>query len=157
MNSNDEHHAEQRGSRDRLLTLFLRLVGIADLLAIVVVFLPTAWLDWAHAAVGLGELPQGRIVGYLARSTSLLYGIHGALLLVLANDVTRYRFLICWYGRLILAAGLLLIGVDIAEAMPIWWTLSEGLAVVGIGVVILTLCHDGGRSDISSADRVMQE
>lgn len=157
MNSNDEQRAEQRGSRDRLLTLFLRLVGIADLLAIVVVFLPTAWLDWAHAAVGLGELPQGRIVGYLARSTSLLYGIHGALLLVLANDVTRYRFLICWYGRLILAAGLLLIGVDIAEAMPIWWTLSEGLAVVGIGVVILTLCHDGGRSDISSADRVMQE
>lgn len=157
MNSNVEHSAEQRTSRDRWLTLFLRLVGIADLLAIVAVFLPTAWLDWTHAAVGLGELPQGRIVGYLARSTSLLYGMHGALLLVIANDVARYRTLIRCYGKLILVAGLMLIGVDIAESMPIWWTAFEGLAVVGIGFVILTLCHDVGRSDAGADDDAMQE
>jgi hypothetical protein len=35
------------------------------------------------------------------------------------------------------------VGVDIAESMPVWWTVFEGIAVVGIGVVILMLCHDG--------------
>ncbi|MDA0807549.1 MAG: hypothetical protein O2983_14465 [Planctomycetota bacterium] len=128
---------------DRRLKWFLRLVGVADLLAVVAVFLPTEWIGWAHEFVGLGALPQGNIVGYLARSTSLLYGIHGAMLLVLANDVVRYRSLIRWYGRVISAAGAILIGVDIAEAMPVWWTVLEGAAVVGIGVVILTLCHEG--------------
>jgi len=91
----------------------------------------------------LGTLPSGRIVGYLARSTSLLYGIHGAMLLVLASDVAHYRLLIRWYGRVFAVAGLLLVGVDIAESMPVWWTVFEGVAVVGIGVVILTLCHEG--------------
>jgi hypothetical protein len=134
--------SDSEAGHDRRLKWFLRLVGIADLLAVVVVFLPTEWLGWAHEAVGLGALPQGRIVGYLARSTSLLYGIHGAMLLVLAVDVGRYRALIRWYGRVIALAGALLIGVDIAESMPVWWTVFEGAAVVGIGVVILTLCHD---------------
>lgn len=126
---------------DRRLKWFLRLVGVADLLAVVAVFLPTEWIGWTHEFVGLGALPQGNIVGYLARSTSLLYGIHGAMLLVLANDVVRYRSLIRWYGRVISAAGAILIGVDIAEGMPVWWTVLEGAAVVGIGVVILSLCH----------------
>lgn len=134
--------------RDRRLNWFLRLVGVADLLAVVVVFLPTEWLGWAHEAVGLGVFPQGRIVGYLARSTSLLYGIHGAMLLVLAADVCRYRSLIRWYGRVIAVAGAILIGVDISESMPVWWTVIEGTAVVGIGVVILTLCQD----DMAAAD-----
>ena len=137
---------EKQDQRDRLLALFLRVVGIADLLAIVAVFLPNECLSWAHETVGLGAWPQGRIVGYLARSTSLLYGIHGALLLVLANDVTHYRSLIRWYGKVISVAGLLLIGVDIAESMPLWWTVFEGAAVVGIGVVILTLCREAGGS-----------
>ncbi len=128
--------------RDRRLKWFLRLVGVADLLAVVVVFLPTEWIGWAHQAIGLGAFPQGRIVGYLARSTSLLYGIHGAMLLVLADDVGRYRSLIRWYGRVIAVAGAVLIGVDMAESMPVWWTVFEGTAVVGIGVVILTLCQN---------------
>lgn len=139
-------------SRGRRLKWFLRLVGVADLLAVVVVFLPTEWLAWGHEAVGLGAFPQGRIVGYLARSTSLLYGIHGATLLVLANDVVRYRALIRWYGRVIAVAGALLIGVDIAETMPVWWTVFEGTAVVGIGVMILTLCHDDS-ADADAAAR----
>ena len=143
MTATQDQHGETRIRKDRLLRLFLTLVGVADLLAIVVVFLPEAWLVWAHEAVGLGSFPQGRIVGYLARSTSLLYGIHGAMLLVLAGDVAHYRALIRWYGRVIAIAGLLLVGVDIAESMPVWWTVFEGVAVVGIGVVILTLCHDG--------------
>lgn len=147
MTASSDQRVEAVGSdsdagHDRRLKWFLRLVGVADLLAVVVVFLPTEWLAWAHEAVGLGAFPQGRIVGYLARSTSLLYGIHGAMLLVLANDVARYRALIRWYGRVIAVAGALLIGVDISESMPVWWTVFEGAAVVGIGVVILTLCQD---------------
>mgnify|MGYP000038267656 CR=1 FL=1 len=107
MTATQDQHDEALNTKDRLLRLFLTLVGVADLLAIVVVFLPEAWLVWAHEAVGLGSFPQGRIVGYLARSTSLLYGIHGAMLLVLAGDVVHYRALIRWYGRVIAIAGLL--------------------------------------------------
>lgn len=147
MSSNGDHQVEPAARRDRLLTLFLRLVGFADLAAIAVVFLPKSWLGWVHEAIGLGEWPAGRIVGYLARSTSLLYGIHGVILLVLATDVARYRTLIRCYGQVILVAGLILIGVDLAESMPVWWTVFEGTAVVGIGVVILTLCHDASRLD----------
>lgn len=142
MTETGEQHDEAPARSDRRLRLFLTLVGAADLLAVIAVFLPTACLGWVHEAVGLGSLPEGRIVGYLARSTSLLYGIHGAMLLVLAINVARYRDLIRWYGRVIAVAGLLLVGVDIVEAMPVWWTVFEGIAVVGIGVVILTLCHE---------------
>jgi hypothetical protein len=137
-----DQYGDARFRSDRRLRLFLILVGVADLLAIVVVFLPATWLGWAHETVGLGSLPEGRIVGYLARSTSLLYGIHGAMLLVLASDVAVYRTLIRWYGRVIAVAGVLLVGVDIAESMPVWWTAFEGIAVVGIGIVILMHCHD---------------
>ena len=143
MTATQDLHDEVRARKDRLLKLFLTLVGVTDLLAIVVVFLPETWLGWAHEVVGLGTLPSGRIIGYMARSTSLLYGIHGAMLLAMASDVAHYRSLVCWYGRVIAVAGLMLVGVDIAESMPVWWTVFEGIAVVGIGVVILTLCHDG--------------
>lgn len=156
MTASSDQRAEVVGSdsdagRDRRLKWFLRLVGVADLLAVVVVFLPTDWLARAHEAVGLGAFPQGPIVGYLARSTSLLYGIHGAMLLVLAADVGRYRSLIRWYGRVIALAGTLLIGVDIFESMPAWWTVFEGAVAVGIGVVILTLCQDG-RAEADALD-----
>lgn len=152
MTGTGDQHSDTHATRDRRLRMFLTLVGVADLLAVVVVFLPAAWLGWAHEAVGLGSLPEGRIVGYLARSTSLLYGIHGAMLLVLAGDVRRYRDLIRWYGRVIAVAGLLLVGVDIAESMPVWWIAFEGVAVVGIGVVILTLFHEHAAIAVDSGD-----
>lgn len=147
--SKDEHHNPTFRKNDRLLVLFLRLVGVADLLAILVVFFPGEWIAWAHEWIGLGDLPQERIVGYLARSTSLLYGIHGAILLVMASDIVHYRSLVCWYGRVLTVAGVLLAGVDIAESMPFWWTVFEGTVVAGIGVVILTLCHDRPATDTS--------
>lgn len=153
----DDHAKGFPDSRDRLLKVFLRLVGVADLMAVIVVFLPTAWLGEAHETIGLGVLPEGQIVGYLARSTSLLYGIHGALLIVMSNDLSNYRPLIRCYGRILVVAGLLLVGVDVAESMPVWWTVFESVAVIGIGVVILTLCHNVGpskhASDSSADDR----
>lgn len=151
--SNDEHHHRKAPGNDRLLVLFLRLVGVADLLAILVVFLPGEWIAWAHEWIGLGPLPQGRIVGYLARSTSLLYGIHGAILLVMANDIVRYRALLRWYGLVLTVAGVLLAGIDMAESMPLWWTVFEGSVVAGIGVVILTLCHDRPATETSLNSR----
>ncbi|NQV28097.1 MAG: hypothetical protein HQ518_27410 [Rhodopirellula sp.] len=150
--ANDDRPGRCSRQSDQRLSLFLKLVGVADLLAVVVVFLPTAWLGWAHNAVGLGTLPSGQIVGYLARSTSLLYGIHGAMLLVLANDVAHYHSLIRNYGRVMTVAGLLLVGVDMAESMPVWWTAFEGIAVVGIGVVILRLCHGMSNTDVERAN-----
>ena len=44
----------------------------------------------AHASLGLGPMPQGPLVGYLIRSASALYALHGALALFLSFDVRRY-------------------------------------------------------------------
>lgn len=140
--ADNEQIDEQAGGSARRLRLFLRLVGTADLLAVAVVFFPGEWLARGHELTGLGIMPQDPIAGYLARSTSLLYGVHGAILLVLASNVLRYVSVIRWYGRIITVAGLLLTGIDLAESMPLWWTVFEGAAVVGIGLVILTLCHN---------------
>lgn len=125
--------------RDRRLTIFLRVVGVADLMALVAVFLPDAVMAKAHEVLGLGTFPEDAIVSYLARSTSLLYAMHGAALLFLSTDVTRYRPAIRFVGAVIAVAGLLLLGVDVYCSLPLWWTLGEAATVVALGITILSL------------------
>ena len=60
------------------------------LTALGAVVMPFEWMNSIHRQVGLGELPHVPIVGYLTRSISGLYALHGALLLFLAGDVRRH-------------------------------------------------------------------
>jgi hypothetical protein len=126
-----------RGQRG--LVWGLRALGVLDLLALTVVVMPWAWLAAAHAAAGLGEMPQAPVVGYLARSASVLYALHGAAVLFLSSDVVRYRPLIRFWALAALAHGAIMFGIDRTEGMPRLWTLLEGPCFAATGALVLLL------------------
>lgn len=130
----------KHGFRPLFLAWFLRGLGLIDLVALLAVFLPTEWIAWSHQSTGMGNLPEERIVGYLVRSTSALYALHGALLLFLAFDVVRYRPLIQFLGWLTVMHGIILLFVDVRVGMPPWWQWTEGptFSAIGLAIVILS-------------------
>ncbi len=121
------------------LALILRILGLVDLLALAAVFLPLEWMAKAHTWLGLGPLPRQPIVGYLTRSTSTLYALHGATILFLSTDVRRYARLITFLACLALLHGGVMLGIDLVAGMPLLWTLFEGPAVAATGTVVLLI------------------
>jgi hypothetical protein len=83
---------------DKVLVLLLRFVGVPALFALVAVFMPSSWMAATHRWLGLGEMPTGPVVQYLARSLTAFYALFGALCLVVAGDVERYRPLVRFLG-----------------------------------------------------------
>ena len=123
--------------RTEILLLFvLRGVGTVSLLALVAVVLPYSWMDAIHSRLGLGRLPPEPIVGYLARSVSAFYALLGGLLWLLSFDLPRHRPTLCFLGVAIMIFGAILIGIDWAEGLPLWWKLWEGPWVMVLGAAI---------------------
>ena len=83
---------------DKALVVLLRFVGVSALFALVAVFMPVSWMAATHRWLGLGEMPTGPVVEYLARSLSAFYAVYGALCLVVAADLGRYRPLVRFLG-----------------------------------------------------------
>ncbi len=125
--------------QERFLRLFLRVIGAAALLALPCALMPFTWMDQIHRGLGMGQLPAGPIVGYLARSTSLFYALIGGLFWVLSFDLYRHRTVLCYLGTALILFGLLLSGVDFLEGMPLWWSLAEGPFNIVFGGIILSL------------------
>ena len=126
---------------ERLLVWLLRLFGASTLTALGAVFMPHDWMNLIHQRLGMGELPHLPIVGYLTRSISALYALHGALLLFVSLDVQRYLPLVRFLGAASAVMGALLLGLDLAVGMPVFWTVAEGPPVVALGIVILVLAR----------------
>jgi len=101
--------------------------------------MPTASMAATHVWLGLGEMPTAPIVQNLARSVSAFYAIFGAVCLVLSADIERYRPLIRFLGVVMVLFGVVLIGIDVAAGLPLWWTASEGLSTIVFGVLMLFL------------------
>lgn len=131
-------------SNGREVGLLLRMVGLVELLAAGAMVMPRRWMAAIHAGLGMGVLPEGPIVGYLARLTSLLYALLGAVLLFVSFDVNRYGRLIAFLGMLTILHGVAVVGIGLAEDMPLWWTIGDGLALIGTGIVVLVLQRTGG-------------
>ena len=123
-------------ARERLLQLVLRLGGVGLCLAFPTVLLPVDWMASTHESLGLGPFPRSVIVEYLARSISLLYGLHGVLLLIVARDPARYREIVHYLAFFNISFGVAMVVIDLKTGMPWFWTLVEGPVVAGIGVVI---------------------
>jgi len=123
------------------LVFLLRVIGVSGLLALGAVVMPMSWMAGIHAWLGLGEMPTEPIVAYLARSVAVFYALFGALLLVLAGDVERYRPLLQWLGVLIALVGVALTGIDLSAPVPWWWTIAEGPPTTGMGILILYLAR----------------
>src|SRR5260370_845110 len=111
---------------DKALVVLLRLVGVPALFALVAVVMPLSWMDAAHRWLGLGEKPTVPVVEYLARSLSAFYALVGAICLVVAADLERYRPLVRFLGVAFALMSFVLLGVDLAAGMPWWWSASEG-------------------------------
>jgi hypothetical protein len=124
-----------------LVILFRYLLGIGSLFALVPVLMPMSWMAAAHRWLGLGEMPTGPIVEYLARSLSAFYALVGALCVAMASDLDRYRPLVRFFGVCLALLGIVFTGVDLAAGMPWWWTALEGPGAVPVGALVYYLAR----------------
>jgi hypothetical protein len=124
---------------DKTLAILLRFLGVSGLFALVAVFMPMSWMAATHRWLGLGEIPTGPVVEYLARSVSAFYALFGALCLVIATDLERYRPLVRCLGIAVVVMSLVLIGVDLAAGLPWWWSAFEGPSGVVFGALMFFL------------------
>ena len=122
-----------------LLKLLLRLSGFVTVCAVFFVFVPRDWMDYLHRSAGMGPLPPGPVVEYLARTISALYTIFGILSFIAASDLARYATLIRFVALARILYGILVFAIDIHAGMPVAWTAVEGPAILLPGVLILIL------------------
>ena len=115
------------------------MVGVGLLLATVAVFLPVSQMAIMHRWLGLGEFPDAPIAIYLARSTSLLNAMHGAVMFYVALHFDRCQTLVPLLGVLHMVLGITMIGVDLNAGMPLYWTAGEGLPIALTGGAIFWL------------------
>lgn len=121
------------------LTLALLAFGGLDCLAFAAVWMPHELMNAIHHRCGLGDLPRVPIVGYLARTTSLLYMLHGATILFLLTDVRRYWPLIRFLAFAAVVHGAILAAIDSIEGLPLWWRITEGSCISLTGLTVLFL------------------
>lgn len=123
------------------IVLILRTLGTLALLALPFIFLPHAGMDAIHGWLGLGRLPDAPIVGYLARSASLLYAAYGTLVWYISLDIRRRRGFVVWWGAAFATAGCVLLWIDLSVGMPWHWTLAEGPPAIALGLGVLWLAR----------------
>jgi hypothetical protein len=127
---------------DPSLAVLLRLVGAAELAALLFAFAPLGWLDVVHDRVlGLGPLPSGRIVEYLARHLSALYAVHGAMVLAVSFDLPRYRPLARVLGWSHVGLGAAVGWADWSAGFPWAWAVGEGTLVAACGGLIVVFAR----------------
>jgi len=131
---------------ERILTIVMRVSAVVLLSAIAPALFPHAWMDAIHRRLGLGELPEIPIVGYLTRSASALYALHGALILYISLDVRRYlgfiRFLSC--VSVVFGLGMLLI--DVSVGLPGYWACAEGPFIAVASGLLYWLATKAGQA-----------
>jgi len=126
---------------EKVLVILLRVLGVSALFALVPVFMPLSWMAATHHWLGLGEMPTAPVVEYLARSVSAFYALFGALCLIVASDLERYRPVARFLGMAFVFTGLVLLNVDLNVGMPWWWTAFEGPSEVAVGALIYFLAR----------------
>ena len=126
-------------SRRRFLAGLLRAIGLLDMFALLAIIAPRSWIDQTHQLLGLGHFPVEPIAGYLARSTSFWYASYGFLLWFVASDVEKNSPLITCLAWMMVVQGFVVIGIDITEGIPGWWTLLEGPSCIGLGISLLVV------------------
>ncbi len=92
-----------------------------------------------HGWLGLGEFPDQPITIYLARSTSLLYAVHGALML---DCFVRPRTILATCTGIWMVAriiGVVMLAIDLTTPMPWYWTAIEGIPIAIAGLMIVWL------------------
>jgi hypothetical protein len=135
----DRLQMKQAVTSNKTLKLILRLMGSSSLLALIFVAVPHTWMDSIHSMLGMGQLPDEPVVGYLARSTSAFYALLGGLFWVVSFDLGRHRRVLIYLGAATTSLGVVLLAVDWTEGMPFFWTIWEGPFVAAFGLAMLFL------------------
>jgi hypothetical protein len=123
-----------------LLKLVLLGMGAASLTAVFPAAMPMRWMDVVHQTLGLGPMPQGPVVEYLARALSALYAFHGGLLVLAATDIRRYAPIVTYVGFALVAFAGGITAIGLSAGLPLYWVGAEGGTTLTMGVVIL-LCQ----------------
>jgi hypothetical protein len=131
---------------DRWLRLAIRILGVVEVLAVAGIVMPASWMAAAHERLGMGPMPEGPVVGYLARSCSALYAMQGALFLYLSMDVVRRRDVIRFMGWVFAALAPVALGIELLEGLPLYWTVGEPVSVVVTAAAILVLASKAERA-----------
>jgi len=124
---------------EKAVVVILRVSGVVLLTALVPAVMPFAWMQDIHRALGMGELPDAPIVGYLTRSVSAFYALHGAMILFVSLDVRRYLPVVKCLAVLCVLFGAGMIVLDVLVGMPLFWVLGEGPSIIILGGVLLWL------------------
>jgi hypothetical protein len=124
---------------EKALVLLLRLDAILLLTALIPSVMPIAWMKGIHGHLGLGEFPNGPLIGYLTRSLSIMYAMHGAVLLFVSLDVRRYLSVVKFIAVLGILFGLWMAALDIVVGMPLFWVVAEGPFIFLLCCVMLWL------------------
>jgi hypothetical protein len=124
---------------EKVLVLLLRLDGIIMLSALIPSMMPLVWMQEIHTCLGMGRLPDGPIISYLTRSLSIMYAMHGAVLLFLSFDVRRFLPVVKFVAVVTILFGLCLTVLDVVVGIPPFWTFSEGPVLFVLYCVVLWL------------------
>jgi hypothetical protein len=133
-------------TRDRFLPLFLRAAGGITALAFVSVVMPRAWMEASHEWLGMGPMPRGAVVDYMIRQASMVYGLQGIAMWIVASDVRRYHPLIRFMGWSFLLVAPIFVVIDSAAGMPWFWIVGDGVCCAALGAVVLAL--SGRREEV---------
>jgi hypothetical protein len=125
--------------KEKILVYLLRITGNVMAIALVFVFCPLDWMDSIHRMLGLGPLPSGAIVEYLARTESALYAYLGFMLCFISLDVPRYQSLIRFLAWTTIPFSIGVTLLDMKLGLPLFWTASEGPFTLLLGVILLFL------------------
>ncbi len=125
--------------RPKALEIVLRVTGALLLTALIPAVMPFAWMQGIHRLLGMEELPEMPITGYLTRSLSAMYALHGVLVLFVSLDVRRYLPVVKCLAVLGILFGLSMLVLDFTVGMPWFWSVCEGPIVVILGGAILGL------------------
>jgi len=124
---------------ERYLKILLRVMAVVTGSAAFAVIMPRVWMDAVHRWIGLGPLPEGVIVDYLARSLSAFYVFLGGLQWIVSCDVRRYRNVIAYLAWAAILFSIVVTVIDLQLGLPLCWTLGEGPPTLALGVIVLVL------------------
>ena len=126
---------------ERALVVLLRISGIILMTALVAAVMPFSWMDEVHRRLGMGDLPEAPITGYLARSLSVMYALHGAIVFFISLDIRRHLPVVKCLAALGVVFGAGMLVLDFTVGMPTRWTACEGPSVVILSGVLLWLAN----------------
>ncbi|MBN2449625.1 MAG: hypothetical protein JXR77_04510 [Lentisphaeria bacterium] len=125
------------GVRRLVLVWVLRLMGMAELSAVVAVFLPAAWMGCIHEFLGLGAFAAASTTVYLARHLSAMYVVHGGFLWVASVNPEGHLPLVRYVGASGLVFSVFITVLDVWHGFPWYWMLAEGPGLTVCSGIIL--------------------